>query len=109
MNLEAALEKKIEERVKAEVAKALAPVIEALPKNRDRLNLAQGPDWMTAKEFCKKFSMSRSTLQRMKEEKRVDVLYGGGRFVRYRWKEDVLNVTERSENVHQCGYPGGDR
>jgi molecular chaperone GrpE (heat shock protein) len=108
VNLEAVLEKKIQEAVKAEVAKELAPVLDSLPKNQNKPNPAEGPEWLTAKDFCKKFSMSRSTLQRLKEKERVDVLYGGGRFVRYRWKEDVLNVTERAENVHQCGYPGGE-
>ena len=82
LNFEAAIEQKIKETVKDEVAKALGSVIEALPEQ----DTSQGHKWLTAKEFCKHYNMSRSTLQRMRHQDRVDVIDGGGRFVRFRWK-----------------------
>ncbi len=40
--------------------------------------------WMTANEFCRHFKIARSTLQRFKEDGRVEVMNLGGSTRRYR-------------------------
>lgn len=42
------------------------------------------PEWMTAKMFCSKYKVARSTLQRWKERGRIEVKDLGGRTRRYR-------------------------
>lgn len=102
------IKQQITEVVQEEVARATKTIIEEMRSCRDEPQA--GPEWMTAKAFCERFSMSRSTLQRFKEQNRVDVLHGGGRFVRYRWKEESLNVTRAGAgDVSGCGDAGGRR
>lgn len=78
-----AIEQQIQELVRVEVAKSISKVIENLPEPEP-----VDPIWMTAKDFCRKYTIARSTLQRMKEQGRVKVLHGGGKLVRYRWKRN---------------------
>lgn len=41
-------------------------------------------EWMTARMFCSTYKVARSTLQRWKEQGRIDVKDLGGRTRRYR-------------------------
>ena len=58
-----AIEQQIQELVRVEVAKSISKVIENLPEQEP-----VDPVWMTAKDFCRKYTIARSTLQRMKEQ-----------------------------------------
>lgn len=80
--------------VEVEVQKAVNAAVSKLQPEPPTKKIE--PTWLTAKDFCVYYGIARSTLQRMKEQDRVDVLHGGGRMVRYRWK---TNIGRAKENV----------
>ena len=83
------IDRQIQQLVEQEVTKQVQQAIADLPKHQ----APRDQTWLTGKEFCKRYSVARSTLQRMKEQGRVEVLNGGGRMVRYRWEAEISNTS----------------
>lgn len=86
------IDEHIKKLVQVEVQKAVSVAVSKLQPEPPTEKIE--PTWLTAKDFCAYYGVARSTLQRMKEQDRVDVLYGGGRMVRYRWKTKFGRAEE---------------
>jgi len=82
LSLDEIIRQRVDDRIEEITPAVVRKILEDRPKPE-----YSGPRWLTAKEFCKQYNMCRTTLWRMGKSGRVEVLNGGGRFVRFRWKE----------------------